>query len=380
MDESIRVTKEQERPERGPIDLPFASLVILLTAIGVIMMFSASFVFSQQTKGTPTYYFMHQGVMAIAGTVIMLTVSFMDYQYFRALSLPVMVAALIFLALVPFIGTDSNTVATRWIDLGPFSFQPSEIAKLAVIMTFSAMISVYREKMKTFRYGILPFVGILLLIAGLLALQPHLSGTILILGVGAALMFAGGAHWGWFAGALGVGGAGMFLIITNVSYAMERVEMWLDPFKDPSDKGYQIIQSLYALGSGGWFGVGLGKSRQKYSYLPERHNDFVFAVVGEELGFVGACIIIFLFIILILRGYWIAMHARDRFGSLLVTGVTTLLALQVFLNIGVVSSLIPNTGISLPFFSYGGTSLIIQLAEMGIVLSVSRRIPAPKAN
>lgn len=380
MDESIRVTKEQERPERGPIDLPFASLAIMLTVIGVIMMFSASFVYSQQTHDSPTYLFMHQGVMAVAGVVVMITISFMDYQYFRVLSLPVMVTALIFLALVPFIGTDSNTVATRWIDLGPFSFQPSEIAKLAVIMTFSAMISVYREKMKTFRYGILPFAGILLLIAGLLALQPHLSGTILILGVGAALMFAGGAHWGWFAGALGVGGAAMFFIITNVSYAMERVEMWLDPFKDPSDKGYQIIQSLYALGSGGWFGVGLGQSRQKYSYLPERHNDFVFAVVGEELGFVGACIIIFLFIVLILRGYWIAMHARDRFGSLLVTGVTTLLALQVFLNIGVVSSLIPNTGISLPFFSYGGTSLIIQLAEMGIVLSVSRRIPAPKAN
>jgi len=380
MDEAIRVNKEPERPERGPIDLPFLCLVLMLTAIGLIMLFSASFVFAQRPQfGSPTYFLVRQGVMAIAGVVIMIIISFMDYQYFRMLALPVMIVALIFLILVPFIGVDHNTDAKRWINLGLFSFQPSEIAKLGVIMTFSAMISVYREKMKIFKYGILPFVLILAMIAGLLYLQPHFSGTILILGVGAVLMFAGGAHWGWFAGALGAGGAGLFYIITQTEYAARRIEIWLDPFTDPQVGGYQAIQSLYALGSGGLFGVGLGRSRQKYAYLPERHNDFIFAVIGEELGYVGACLMIFLFMMLILRGYWIAMRARDRFGSLLVTGVITLLALQVFFNIGVVSTLLPTTGISLPFFSWGGTSLIIQLAQMGIVLAVSRRIPAPKS-
>ena len=371
MDEAVRASKEQERPEREPIDLPFACLVIMLTAIGLIMLFSASFVYAQRW-GSPTYIVVRQGAMALAGVIIMITVSFMDYQYFRALSLPVMLTAVVFLILVPFIGTDQGTGATRWINLGEFSFQPSEIAKLGVIMTFSAMISVYREKMKTFKYGILPFALILLLLAGLLALEPHMSGTILILGTGAALMFAGGAHWGWFATAFAGGGVGMYVLISQFPYAFSRIKVWLDPFEYPQDGGWQLIQSLYALGSGGLFGVGLGKSRQKYAYLPERHNDFIFAVVGEELGYVGACLIIFLFVMLILRGYWIAMHARDRFGSLLATGVTTLLALQVFLNIAVVSTLIPTTGISLPFFSYGGTALIMQLAQMGVLLDISR--------
>ncbi|MCL2081592.1 MAG: putative lipid II flippase FtsW [Oscillospiraceae bacterium] len=381
MDEAVRVNKEPERPARGPMDMPFLCLVLMLTAIGLIMLFSASFVYAQrpQFNNSPTYFLTRQGVMAIAGVVIMITISFMDYQYFRALSLPVMIVAVIFLLLVPFIGTDLNTDAKRWIDLGMFSFQPSEIAKLGVIMTFSAMISVYRERMKTFKYGILPFALILLTISGLLFLQPHLSATVLILGVGGVLMLVGGAHWGWFTGAAAAGGVGIYVLITQMGYAARRIEIWRDPFVDPRHGGYQAIQSLYALGSGGLFGVGLGRSRQKYAYLPERHNDFIFAVIGEELGFVGACLIMSLFVLLILRGYWIAMRARDRFGSLLVTGVITLLALQVFFNIGVVSTFLPTTGISLPFFSYGGTALILQLAQMGVVLAVSRRIPAPKS-
>jgi cell division protein FtsW len=380
MDETIRINKDAEHSERGPVDLPFLCLVLMLTAIGLIMLFSASFVYAQRPQfGSPTYFLTRQGGMAIAGVIIMMAISFMNYKHFTTFALPIMIVTVIFLILVPFIGTDHGTGATRWINLGLLSFQPSEIAKLGVIMTFSAMISVYREKMKTFKYGILPFVLILLMIAALLYLQPHFSGTILILGVGAALMFAGGAHWGWFVGAMSIGGAALFYIITQTAYAARRIEIWLDPFTDPQGSGFQAIQSLYALGSGGLFGVGLGRSRQKYAYLPERHNDFIFAVIGEELGYVGVCLMMFLFIVLILRGYWIAMRARDRFGSLLVTGVITLLALQVFFNIGVVSTLLPTTGISLPFFSYGGTSLIIQLAQMGIVLAVSRRIPAPKS-
>ncbi|MCL2084245.1 MAG: putative lipid II flippase FtsW [Oscillospiraceae bacterium] len=370
--------QQTERPRRGPIDIPFASFVIMLTIIGVIMMFSASYVRAQEKFDMATYWFLRQGLFAVAGAAIMFVISFMDYQYFRMMSLPVMLAAMIFMVLVPFIGLREGD-AIRWINLGPFSFQPSEIAKLGVIMMFATLIAAYKEKMRTFRHGVLPFVAILGLLSFLLYLQKHYSGTIIILLLGAVLMFAGGTHWGWFIGVFTAGGAAVWYMITQTTYAADRINIWLDPFKDPRGDGYQAIQSLYALGSGGPFGVGLGNSRQKHLYLPEEHNDFVFAIVGEELGFIGACLIMLIYIALILRGYWIAVHARDRFGSLLVTGVVTLLAIQVILNIGVVSTLLPTTGISLPFFSYGGTSLIIQLAQMGIVLSVSRHMPAPKS-
>ncbi len=224
-----------------------------------------------------------------------------------------------------------------------------------------------------------PFAGILLLISVLLYFEPHMSGTILILAVGASLLFAGGIKLYWVALGGAAAAAGLWWFITKTSYMASRIALWKDPWSDPLGKGFQTIQSLYAVGSGGLLGLGLGKSRQKYLYLPEEHNDFIFAIVLEELGFVGGCIVLMLFAMLILRGYWLAIHARDRFGSLLCVGITTLLAVQLFLNVGVVTNLFPVTGISLPFFSYGGTALLIQLVEMGIVLSVSRQIPAPKA-
>jgi cell division protein FtsW len=285
---------------------------------------------------------------------------------------------LLVLVLVPGIGVVHNK-ARRWIEIpGVTEFQPSEIAKIAVILLFAALICTFKERMKTFKFGILPFAGILLAISGLMLLEPHISGTVLIVGVGAVMMFVGGANWKLFAGAMALAAAGGYVVMTTMSHSIARIQTWLDPFSVSSDQSYQIRQSLMAVGSGGMFGLGLGQSRQKYLYLPEQHNDFVFAIVCEELGFVGALIVLLLFMVLILRGYWIAVHARDRFGSLVVTGVTTLLAMQTFLNMAVVTNLIPVTGISMPFFSYGGTALLIQLAEMGIVLSVSRQIPAPK--
>jgi len=222
--------------------------------------------------------------------------------------------------------------------------------------------------------GIAPFIAILAVITGLMALQPHFSGIILILSVGAAMLFMGGLAKRWFilVGAVGVGA--MTILITATEYASNRLAIWRDPWSDPQGLGYQTIQSLYAIGSGGWFGLGLGQSRQKYSYLPEPHNDFVFAIVCEELGLIGALIVLTLFCLLICRGYWIAINCRDTFGRLLVAGVTTRLAIQVFLNVAVVTNLIPVTGISMPFFSYGGSSLVIQMVEMGIVLSVSRQM------
>ena len=238
--------------------------------------------------------------------------------------------------------------------------------------------------MRTLWQGFAPYFIILVLYAALLLPEPHLSGCILIWGIGAVMMVVGGIHWLWIASGVGVAGGGLYAmlftdIMEKIAYNSDRIQTWRDPWWDIGDKSYQMAQSLISIGSGGLLGVGLGRSRQKFLFLPEEHNDFIFAVVCEELGYIGAGIIMILFALLVIRGYWIAIKARDRFGALLAVGVTTQIALQTFLNIAVVSGLIPATGISLPFFSYGGTALLIQLFEVGIVLSVSRQIPAPKA-
>lgn len=363
---------------RGSIDYPYLIIVLLLLGIGLLMVFSSSYASAYYKNLPSTYYFLRQGMFAVGGVIIMFLIGGMDYRRFRVLSPILMIASILLLILVLFIGVGLYG-EKRWINLGFTTFQPSELAKVAVIFFFASLISMYADKMKTFRYGVLPFVLTLGLIAFLMYLEPHLSGAILILGVGAVMMFVGGTHWAWFAGSLGVAVTGGIFAISFINYARRRVEVWFNPFADAKGKGYQIIQSLYAIGSGGLLGLGFGNSRQKYLYLPEAHNDFIFAIVCEELGFIGAMIVIALFIMLIIRGYWIAMHARDKFGAMLVVGITTQIGLQVFLNIGVVTGVLPVTGASLPFFSYGGTALLILLAEIGVVLSVSRYIPAPKA-
>ncbi len=372
-----QMKREMTREKRGQMDLPFAMLVVLISTIGLIMMFSASYASANQKLGIPTYYFLRQGGFMLAGFVVMYIISRLNYQTFRVLSVPLMAVALALMALVPFIGKEEGG-ATRWIFIGGVSVQPSEIAKIAIIVMFSTMITANQDRMKTFRHGVLPYGVILAVFAAMLVMQPHLSGTILILGVGAAMLFIGGVHLGWFAAGGALVGVGAWFAFTFMEHAKTRIALWQDPWIDPQGAGYQAIQSLLAIGSGGLFGKGLGKSVQKYLYLPEQHNDFVFAIVCEELGLIGAAVVLLLFAMLILRGYWIALHARDRFGTLLVTGITTLLALQTFLNVAVVTSLIPVTGISMPFFSYGGSSLLVMLGEMGIVLAVSRQIPAPK--
>ena len=378
--------KEQESRElaRGPLDLPFLILVILLTGIGLVMLLSASFPSAYYESGNPMAYFYRQAIFAVMGVVAMLVIGKINYQRFRALGKPLLFLSVILLILViiphnPIAITRNH--ATRWLGIPGTSlqFQPSEIAKAAVVIYFADSISKKKDLMRSFRYGIAPYALILVVLAGLVVKEPHLSGAVLILGVGAVMMLVGGIDWKWVGGALGAGLAGVYLLIGVIGYNASRIEMWKNPWLDPTDAGYQMVQSLLAIGSGGLLGVGLGKSRQKFLYLPEEHNDFIFAIVCEELGLIGATIIMLLFAALILRGYWIALHARDRFGSLLVIGVTTLMGLQTFLNIGVVTGLLPATGISLPFFSYGGTALSIQLAEMGIVLSVSRQMKPTKA-
>ena len=390
----------EEQLARGPMDLPFLMLVVLLTAIGVIMMFSASYADALYNMGDPTYYFLRQGLFAAGGVAIMYVMSKINYQTLRWLSVFVLAGSIVLLVLVkvPGIGA-SGGGANRWIRaIGPLPrWQPSEAAKLGVILYFSARLSKRgTEKKRKFsrrtytghllelldRIGFLelvPYIGVLVIIAGLLLLQPHLSATILILAIGASILFAAGIRLGWFAAGGALMGAALWVVINATDYMSDRIAIWQNPWSDTQGDGYQIVQSLYAIGSGGLLGLGLGNSRQKFLYLPELQNDYVFPIVCEELGFIGAAMILLLFALLILRGYWLALHARDRFGALLIVGVTTQVAVQVFLNIGVVTNLIPPTGISLPFFSYGGTALVIQLVEMGIVLSVSRQIPAPKA-
>lgn len=390
----------EEQLARGPLDLPFLMLVLLLTAIGVIMMFSASYADALYNMDDPTYYFMRQGLFAIGGVVIMYIMSKINYQTLRWLSVFALVGSIILLIMVkiPGIGA-SGGGANRWIRaIGPLPrWQPSEAAKLGVILYFSARLSKRNtEKKRHFdkrtysghflelldRIGFLelvPYGVVLVIIAGLLLLQPHLSATILILAIGASILFAAGIRLGWFVAGGAFMTAALWLVINTTDYMADRIAIWQNPWTDTQGDGYQIVQSLYAIGSGGLLGLGLGNSRQKFLYLPELQNDYVFPIVCEELGFIGAAMILLLFALLIIRGYWLALHARDRFGALLIVGITTQVAVQVFLNIGVVTNLIPPTGISLPFFSYGGTALVIQLVEMGIVLSVSRQIPAPKA-
>ena len=364
---------------RPAFDGPFFLLTLLLLCAGVMMVLSASYPRAwydpgHVTGGHAAYYFIRQLVFALLGLAAMWLASRLPMAFYRRWAFPFLGFTLLLLMLVPVIGVKANG-SRRWLGVGGLTLQPSELAKLAVILSFTALICRTGERMRSFRHGILPFAGILAAIVGLLVLEPHFSASIIILAIGGVMLFLGGVRLGWFAGAFGAAGAGLALLLTFFPYASSRINTWRDPFSDTSDRGYQIVQSLYTVGSGGLSGLGLGGSRQKFLYLPEEHNDFIFSVVCEELGFIGAALILCLFALLILRGFWIAFHCRDRFSFLVVCGITSLLAIQVFLNVAVVTNLLPCTGISLPMFSYGGTALLIQLGELGIVLSASRELP-----
>lgn len=389
--------------KRGRVDLPLLLLVLILLTIGVIMVLSASFASALYESGDPTRYFTRQLIFAVGGVVAMMVISRFKVEIFRKYSMLFMVAAVSLLVLVLLFGETRNN-AKRWFEFGPasfkVSFQPSEIAKVAVILSFSVMLCKNGDALRKFKKGsrikflkaFAPYVAILGIIAVLLWFEPHKSAIIIIFAIAAVVLFAGGLDGKIVAFALVVAAIGVAGIIwyaeksfetvneTGVGdYALSRIIYWLHPEADPKDAGYQTLQSLYAIGSGGLTGLGIGQSRQKYLYLPEEHNDYIFAVVCEELGFIGASLILILFALLIIRGFWIAMHARTKYDALIAAGITGMLAIQVFLNISVVTNFLPCTGISLPFFSYGGSALAIQLAEMGILLSVSRDIPVTRA-
>ena len=358
----------------GKMDITFLSFVLILLTVGLVMLFSASYAYSYEYYNNSYRFILRQAVLGGAGVVAMLVISKIDYHILRKFSWVIyavtVVMLIALLALPPMIkGMDVK----RWLIIGPINFQPSEVAKFAIILLFSSLIAANYKQMGNFK-----FVVFLLFVLGftcvLVVLEPHLSATILIFLIGIVIMVIGGLKMRYIVGGALLGAGGIaFAIVTNmISYGSDRIKYWLDPWLDAKGKGFQTIQSLLAIGSGGILGRGIGQSRQKYLWVPEPHNDFIFSIVCEELGLVGALIIILLFALLVWRGFTIAMRAPDKFGSLLAIGLTFQVGLQAMLNIWVVTNTIPNTGISLPFFSYGGTSLIILLAEMGIVLSVSR--------
>ena len=354
------------------MDLPFLVLVLTLVGFGLVMLGSASGAVALYRRGDAFAYLRPQLLYAAMGIAGLWLASRVDYHIFHKLAWPLLGVSLVLLAVVLFMPEYNG--CKRWLVLpGVGTLQPSEIAKFSVVLVFSHIISLNHDRMRSFAVGVLPFVLVLGVVAALMLLEPHLSGTLLILGIGAVLMFVGGTGLRWFVLA-GLGGAaaiGAAVVVMPdlVPYAADRLRSWQDPFADPLGDGHQTIQSLYAIGSAG---LGLGNSRQKHLFVPEPQNDFIFSIVCEELGFVGACAVVLLFVLLLWRGITIAAHAPDRFGALLVVGFTVQVALQAVLNVAVVTNTIPNTGISLPFFSSGGTSLMMLLGEMGIVLSVSR--------
>ena len=356
----------------NPLDYTLLITILLLLSLGLIMVLSASSPTSLAESGTSYTYFIKQAIFAIAGLFAMGIISKINYRVYKSFYKFVYVLSIILLALVLVIGTSSNG-AKRWIYIGGQSFQPSEFVKLFIIIFYAGLLTKDREELPKFWKGLVKHILWIAPIACLLLLEPHMSATLVISGICLVMMIVAGCKFSQlFMSGLIIGVPVIGVLIVKSSYRLKRVVTFLDPWQDKLGDGWQVIQSLYAIGSGGLFGLGLGQSKQKYLYLPEPQNDFIFSVLAEELGWAGCVFVIILFAILIWRGVLIAMKAPDMFGSLLAVGITSLIAIQVIINIAVVTSSMPATGMPLPFFSYGGTALFLLLCEMGILLNISR--------
>lgn len=367
-------TKENHRRKaEESVDYPFLILVMLVLCVGLAMLYSASYAQSRYDTGyqISTKYLQKQAVCAAIGLVAMYVFSRLPASFWYTSAWYLYWGSIALLLCVLVVGQEVNG-ARRWINIAGIQFQPSEIAKFTLIVLFAKLTRNFGASAKEFRYGVAGFGAALLGILVPLALEKHLSAILLMGMVAVVMMFVAGTSPKWLLAGAVAACVFVLVYITFMGYAGDRVTAWLNPQQDPGDTGYQILQSLYAIGSGGLFGLGYGKSRQKYLYLPFQYNDYIFAVVCEELGLVGAGLIIALFAAMILRGYWIALHASDRFSTVLASGLVTLIAVQTILNLCVVTNLLPSTGIALPFFSYGGTALAMNLGEMGILLSISR--------
>lgn len=369
--------------DTGSVDFVLLATILLLVSIGVIMVFSASSYIALHSKAygnNQMYFFLRQGSFALVGVVMMFCVSRINYKKYRKKKFLLWGMAITVVSLIAALFFPAVNGARRWVRLGPLGFQPSELAKYIVVFFSAASIARKGERMKSFTYGVMPYLAVAGIFAGLVLLGKNLSIATIILGTTIIMLIVGGIKIAHIA-LLGIGaiGFGVFFILVE-PYRIARVMFFLDPFKDPQGKGYQLIQSWFALSSGGVIGQGLGQSRQKAFFLPEPHNDFVFAIIGEEFGFIGCFLLIMLIILLLTRGIKVALNAEDTHGMLLALGITCVLGLQAIINIAVVSGAMPVTGVPLPFISYGGTALMINLFASGVLLNISIHSKKRKIN
>ena len=348
-----------------------------LVIFGIIMVFSASYYYSISQDGTAYSYLRRQIMWVIAGFCAMVFGAAFDYRRYRKFAIPLLILGVILLALIftPLGHTANN--ATRWLKVGPITFMPGEFAKLFVIIFTAWFLSEKPDRIKSVTRGILPLVGIAAVYGLLIVKQPNLSTAITVCGIIVSMMLVAGMKWRYVFGTAALGGAGILsiLLFMKDTYWYQRMTSFVDPFQDPLGEGYQAVQSLLALGSGGLFGVGLGKSVQKNLYLPEPQNDFILAIIGEELGFIGIILVLALYCCFLWRGVHVAINAPDQFGMLLASGIVLMVGIQVILNIAVVTSSMPPTGINLPFISYGGNALLMFMFSAGVLLNISRHAP-----
>lgn len=385
-EERVKLRKGNASPKReklttsnlirifGQVDRPFLIIVVILICIGSVMVFSASYAYAAQHYGDSYYFAKRQIEFLILGVIAMMITSYYaDARIIKKFSYLFYVAVILlnFAIFVPGLGVKVNG-ALRWIDLYFVQLQPSELLKLALILVCARYISDNQGQMRTFKKGFVPFIWIALPMLMAVLSQKHLSGTVICCGIMFFMMYVGGTHPVLLGGIAGTGVVGVAVVATFWSHVQTRLEVWKNPFEFLKGKGWQPAQSLLAIASGGFWGLGLGKSNQKHSFLPEPQNDYIFAIICEELGLFGAGLIIICYMIFAWRGYLIARNSNDRFASLVVLGLIFKTMLHVVLNIAVVTNTLPSTGITLPFMSYGGSSLIMQLVEIGIILSISR--------
>lgn len=364
------------KQKNGAIDLGLLAVIALLFGIGMIMVFSASSAYAYNNYSDPYYVIKKQGLWALLGIVVMAVAARLPMEKVKKMTPALLILALILLvAVIAGFGTEVNG-SLAWIDLKIGRLQPSELAKLVLVLFMARTLSTNVQDNASFLKGLAPNLLILGLVAILIMREPDLGSLIIIAGTVFIMMLVAGINLLQLGALGGLSALGGYYYVSHSQLRWERVQVFLDPWSDPTGKGFQPIQALYALGSGGFKGVGLGQSSQKLFHLPEQHTDFIFAILGEELGFAGAITVIMLFVALAWRGYSIAMKVPDLYMSYVATGLTTMLVLQAIINIAVVVGLMPVTGVTLPFISYGGSSLLFSMAAVGLLLNVSRHVPA----
>lgn len=372
-----KVKGNKKKAKTKPGDFWLIIFTLMLVIFGLTMVFSASYYYSISRDGTAYSYLIKHCIWVVLGLIAMTFGAAFDYRRYRKWNLPVYIGSIILLIIVLTPLGQTTNGATRWLALGPITIMPGELAKLAAILFVASFLSEDTKRIKSFTRGILPLLAVAGIYVGLILMQPNLSTAMTICGIMVAMMLVAGLKWRYIicVGAAGATGVASILLFLPDSYWAQRLTSFTDPFADSLNDGYQAVQSLLALGSGGLFGVGLGKSVQKNLYLPEPQTDFILAIIGEELGYIGVLALIIVYCLFIWRGAHIAINAPDQFGLLLASGITLMVAIQVILNIAVVTSTMPPTGINLPFISFGGNALLMFMFSAGVLINISRHQP-----